>query len=59
MRNTLSLPLLLVPLWLGVVVSVRVPSIGKIPLFNNYLYLKSPCAKEKKIVRKNVNMNVQ
>ena len=36
----LFFPLLLVsgPLWLGMVVSVRVSSIGQIDLFRNYLY---------------------
>ena len=38
--STLSLPLLLGPLWPGVVVPVRVLSMGQIELFNNLLYLK-------------------
>ena len=37
--NTPSLPLLLAPIWSGVVVPIRVPSVVQIDLFKNYSYL--------------------
>ena len=45
--STLSLSLLWGPLWPRVVVPVRVPSMGKIDLFKNHLYLVRPCAKNR------------
>ena len=57
-----SLPLFLGPLWSGMVVPVKVPSIDQIDLFKNYLYSIELCEKEKtlkKQLQKNVNMNVQ
>ena len=41
-----SLLLLPGPLWTGVTVPVRVPSIGQIDLFKNYLYSLGPCARK-------------
>ena len=38
--STFSFPLLLDPLWPNMVVSVRVPSMDQIELFNHLLYLK-------------------
>ena len=40
MGSTPSLPLLPSPLWPGVAVTVRVPSIAKIKRFNHSLYMK-------------------
>ena len=37
--STPTLPLLADPLWPGVVVPIRVQSMGQINLFENYLYL--------------------
>ena len=39
MQSTLSLPLLLGPIWPRVVILVKVPSTGQIDLFENYSYL--------------------
>ena len=41
MWRPLSLLLLPGPLWLGVVVPVRIPCIGQIEILNHFLYLKS------------------
>ena len=40
MSNLFSLLLFSGPLWLGVVVSVSVPSVDQIEMFNHFLYLK-------------------
>ena len=42
-KNTPSLPLLSSPLWLGAVVSIRVPSMSKIEIFNHLLYHLTMC----------------
>ena len=46
MWSTSSLPLLPGPLRPGVVVPVRVPSMGQIDLFKSYLYLIRPYTKK-------------
>ena len=45
------------PLWLGVVVPVRVPSEGQTDLFENYSYTIRPCAK--KALKKQVHKNIK
>ena len=61
-RSIPFLQLLSDPLWPGVV-TFKVPSMGQIDLFENYLYLIGLCVKEKKtfkkLLQKNLNMNVQ
>ena len=45
----------------GVVIPVRVPSMGQIDLLKNYLYLIEPCGEKtlKKQLHKNINRNIQ
>ena len=61
MPSTLSLPLLRDPLWLRMVVAIRVPFIGQIDPFVNPSYPPPLLPRKKTLknqLRKNININV-
>ena len=53
--STLSFPFLASQLWFGLVVPVRIPSMGRIDLSKDYSYSRGPCAKKKTLLKKQLH----